>query len=163
MYALGCHILTRRRVQPGETVAILGAGKLGLSVLDVLCHSANPATETDDTTIVQMRMQSGALVSFTSTRRTPIVTNELDILGTEGRLLAGPLSEGRLVLHRRGRTPETLNYPRRGVMHTELLATIVPILQRGEPSPVPEDAVAVWKIMEAAYRSAEEGVRVTVK
>lgn len=44
MYALGCHILTRGRVQPGETVAILGAGKLGLSVLDVLCHSANPAT-----------------------------------------------------------------------------------------------------------------------
>jgi|YNPBryantNP2012_1023418.scaffolds.fasta_scaffold01452_1 2-desacetyl-2-hydroxyethyl bacteriochlorophyllide A dehydrogenase len=43
MYALGCHILTRGRVQPGETVAILGAGKLGLSILDVLCHSANPA------------------------------------------------------------------------------------------------------------------------
>jgi threonine dehydrogenase-like Zn-dependent dehydrogenase len=30
-------------VQPGESVAILGAGKLGLSVLDVLCHSAGPA------------------------------------------------------------------------------------------------------------------------
>ena len=44
MYGLGCHVLQRARVQPGETVAILGAGKLGLSVLDVLCHSANPAT-----------------------------------------------------------------------------------------------------------------------
>ena len=44
MYGLGCHVLTRGHVQPGETVAILGAGKLGLSVLDVLCHSANPAT-----------------------------------------------------------------------------------------------------------------------
>lgn len=44
MYGLGCHILARGRVQPGETVAILGAGKLGLSVLDVLCHNANPAT-----------------------------------------------------------------------------------------------------------------------
>lgn len=30
-------------MQPGESVAILGAGKLGLSVLDVLCHSAGPA------------------------------------------------------------------------------------------------------------------------
>jgi threonine dehydrogenase-like Zn-dependent dehydrogenase len=30
-------------VQPGETVVILGAGKLGLAVLDVLCHSAGPA------------------------------------------------------------------------------------------------------------------------
>ncbi len=42
MYALGHHILQRGQVQPGETVAILGSGKLGLSILDVLCHSANP-------------------------------------------------------------------------------------------------------------------------
>ena len=40
MYGLGHHILQRGRIQPGESVAILGAGKLGLSVLDVLCHSA---------------------------------------------------------------------------------------------------------------------------
>jgi 2-desacetyl-2-hydroxyethyl bacteriochlorophyllide A dehydrogenase len=44
MYGLGHHILWRGQVQPGETVAILGAGKLGLSILDVLCHSASPAT-----------------------------------------------------------------------------------------------------------------------
>jgi 2-desacetyl-2-hydroxyethyl bacteriochlorophyllide A dehydrogenase len=44
MYGLGHHILRRGRVQPGETVAILGAGKLGLAVLDVLCHSAGAAT-----------------------------------------------------------------------------------------------------------------------
>jgi (R,R)-butanediol dehydrogenase/meso-butanediol dehydrogenase/diacetyl reductase len=44
MYGLGHHVLQRGQVQPGETVAILGAGKLGLSVLDVLCHSASPAT-----------------------------------------------------------------------------------------------------------------------
>ena len=43
MYGLGHHILSRGQVQPGETVVILGAGKLGLSVLDVLCHSAGPA------------------------------------------------------------------------------------------------------------------------
>jgi threonine dehydrogenase-like Zn-dependent dehydrogenase len=42
MYGLGCHVLLRGKVQPGESVVILGAGKLGLSVLDVLCHSANP-------------------------------------------------------------------------------------------------------------------------
>ncbi len=36
-------------VQPGETVVILGAGKLGLSVMDVLCHSgdANPVIAVD--------------------------------------------------------------------------------------------------------------------
>jgi 2-desacetyl-2-hydroxyethyl bacteriochlorophyllide A dehydrogenase len=42
MYALGHHILQRGQVQPGETVAILGSGKLGLSILDVLCHSVSP-------------------------------------------------------------------------------------------------------------------------
>jgi len=40
MYGLGHHVLARGRVQAGETVVILGAGKLGLSVLDVLCHGA---------------------------------------------------------------------------------------------------------------------------
>lgn len=43
VYALGHHILDRGRVQPGESVVILGAGKLGLSVLDVLCHGTSPA------------------------------------------------------------------------------------------------------------------------
>lgn len=42
LYGLGHHILQRGNVQPGETVALLGAGKLGLSILDVLCHSASP-------------------------------------------------------------------------------------------------------------------------
>jgi L-gulonate 5-dehydrogenase len=42
MYGLGHHVLSRGHVQPGETVVILGAGKLGLSVLDVLCHSVSP-------------------------------------------------------------------------------------------------------------------------
>jgi threonine dehydrogenase-like Zn-dependent dehydrogenase len=44
MYGLGHHVLQRGQVQPGETVAVLGAGRLGLSVLDVLCHSAGAAT-----------------------------------------------------------------------------------------------------------------------
>jgi 2-desacetyl-2-hydroxyethyl bacteriochlorophyllide A dehydrogenase len=42
MYGLGHHILQRGQVQPGETIAILGAGKLGLSILDVLCHNVSP-------------------------------------------------------------------------------------------------------------------------
>jgi len=43
VYGLGHHILSRGLVQAGETIVILGAGKLGLSVLDVLCHGASPA------------------------------------------------------------------------------------------------------------------------
>lgn len=44
MYGLGHHILKRGQVQLGEIVVILGAGKLGLSILDVLCHSAGATT-----------------------------------------------------------------------------------------------------------------------
>jgi alcohol dehydrogenase len=43
VYGLAHHVLSRGRVQPGETVALLGAGKLGLAVLDVLRHAVGPA------------------------------------------------------------------------------------------------------------------------
>jgi L-gulonate 5-dehydrogenase len=42
LYSIGHHVLNRGMVQPGETIVILGAGKVGLSVLDVMCHSAGP-------------------------------------------------------------------------------------------------------------------------
>jgi len=42
LYAVGHHILRRGRVQPGEQVAIIGAGRLGLSILDVLSHGTSP-------------------------------------------------------------------------------------------------------------------------
>lgn len=41
MYGLAIHVLGRGMVQPGETVVILGAGKLGLSVIDALCHKSD--------------------------------------------------------------------------------------------------------------------------
>ena len=57
MYGLGCHVLSRGQVQPGETVAILGAGKLGLAVLDVLCHQVGP-TLTLVTDILPFRLET---------------------------------------------------------------------------------------------------------
>jgi len=164
--------LRSRAKSGGDALANAGAHWIDLirfllgEVSDVMAYASSKFSgwETDDTTTVQMRMLNGALVSFTTTRRTPIVTNELDVLGTEGRLCASPLSEGRLLLQRRGRAPEILNYPRAGVMHAELIAELVPRLLRGEPSPAPgEEAVAVWKIMEAAYRSSAEGTRVAIQ
>lgn len=41
MYGLALHVLGRGLVQPAETVVILGAGKLGLSVMDALCHKGD--------------------------------------------------------------------------------------------------------------------------
>lgn len=44
VYALGHHVTSRGLVQPGETVVVLGAGKLGLAVLDVLHHKSSAVT-----------------------------------------------------------------------------------------------------------------------
>jgi 1,5-anhydro-D-fructose reductase (1,5-anhydro-D-mannitol-forming) len=164
--------LTSRIKSGGDALANAGAHWIDLirsllgQVDSVMAYSSSKFSgwETDDTTIVQMQMETGALVSFTTTRRTPTVTNEFDILGTKGRLYASPLSEGRLVLHRQGCEPEVLCYPRTGVMHSDLVADLVPRLLNGQPSPIPgEEAVAVWRIMQAAYRSSEEGARITVR
>ena len=57
MYGLGQHILARGGVQPGETVALLGTGKLGLSILDVLCHSASPGL-TIATDLLPVRLET---------------------------------------------------------------------------------------------------------
>jgi predicted dehydrogenase len=161
--------LTSRAKSGGDALANAGAHWVDLfryllgDVAEVIAFTSSKLSgfETDDTAMVNMRMKNDALATLIVTRRTPISTNELDIFGTEGRLYASPLSDGRLILHRQGREPELHHFPRRGVTHSELIAELIPRLQRGEPSPVPgEQAVAAWRVLEAAYRSAEEGVRV---
>ena len=57
MYGLGHHILRRGRVELGESVVILGAGRLGLSVLDVLCHGSG-AAETIVVDIAPFRLET---------------------------------------------------------------------------------------------------------
>lgn len=163
--------LFSREKTGGDALANVGAHWVDLfryllgDVTDVMayCSSKFSGFETDDTTITEMQMASGALASLIVTRRTPVNTNEVDLFGTEGRLYASPFSDGRLVLQRRGHEPEVMQLPRRGVMHTDLLAVLVPRMLRGEPSPLPgEEAVAVWRVMQAAYQSSQEGTRVSV-
>ena len=75
LYSIGHHVLNRGQVQPGETVAVLGAGKVGLSVLDVLCHSAG-ASMTICTDIhpfrVQMAQRLGADYAINVTQEDPV-------------------------------------------------------------------------------------------
>lgn len=40
VYAVGCHAVSRAGIVPGDTVVLLGAGKLGLAILDVLLNTA---------------------------------------------------------------------------------------------------------------------------
>ncbi len=163
--------LLERDKTGGDALANVGSHWVDLfrywlgEVADVVAYCSNKASgfETEDTTLTDLRFASGALVSLLVTRRTPAVTNQVDIFGTEGRLYSSSLVDGDLLMQRRGREPESLRFPRGGVMHSNLIAQLVPTLIKGDSSPLPgEEAVAIWRIMEAAYRSADEGVRVPV-
>ncbi len=111
----------------------------------------------------QLRTKSGVLVSVMVNVQSPLPLNDLELIGTEGRILGSPYSEGRYVVERSHRQTEVVEFNRYGPAHTELISELVPRLQAGELSPLPGDeAVAIWKIMEAVYRSCVEGTRVTV-
>jgi 1,5-anhydro-D-fructose reductase (1,5-anhydro-D-mannitol-forming) len=127
------------------------------------CSGRFGGFETEDTVGVQMCMVSEALVSLNVTLCSPAAVNEFDIAGTAGRLFAGPLSDGRLMLQRGAREPEMLHFARSAAAHTELVTELVRSLSAGEPSPVPgEEAVAVWKILAAAYRACRERCHVRI-
>ena len=116
------------------------------------CSEHFGGLKTEDTIGVQMRMVNHALVSLNVTLCSRAAVNEFDIAGTDGRLFAGPLSDGRLTLQRGNREPEVLHFPRSTAAHMELVTEVVRTLAAGEPSPVPGDeAVATWQIMAASY------------
>ena len=56
-----------------------------------------------------------------------------------------------------------MQFPHSGPAHSEMITELVSLLLAGQPSPLPgEEAVAVWRIMEAVYQSCARGERVTV-
>ena len=111
----------------------------------------------------QVRTADGALVTLMLNSQSPVPMNEFEIVGTEGRILGSPYSEGRYLLDRPNRQPELVSFPNPGAVHGDLIAELVTRLQTGQPSPIPgEEAVAVWRVMEAIYHSCDEGTRVKV-
>jgi predicted dehydrogenase len=127
------------------------------------CSGHYGGFKTEDTIGVQMRTATQALVSLNVTLCSPAAVNDFDIAGTGGRLFAGPLSDGRLMVQRGAGEPEMLHRPRAGAAHMELVTEVVRGLSAGEPSPVPgEEAVAVWQVMAAAYRACHDRCHVRV-
>jgi 1,5-anhydro-D-fructose reductase (1,5-anhydro-D-mannitol-forming) len=121
------------------------------------CSAHFGGFRTEDTIGLQMRMATQALVSLNVTLCSPAAVNEFDIAGTSGRLFAGPLSDGHLMLQRGAREPEVLHFSRSAPAHMELVTAVVRCLSANELSPVPgEEAVAVWQIVTAAYRACRE-------
>jgi predicted dehydrogenase len=145
----GSHWVDLIRYLLGEIVSV-----------NALCSSHSSGFETEDTIVVQLETTKRALVSLSITLQSPINTNEIDISGTEGRLRATSLADGQLILDRVGREPQVMSLPRSRFAHAEFIAELIDRLCANQPVPVPgEEAVAVWRCMEAAYRSCETGMR----
>ena len=124
------------------------------------CSAHVSGFETEDTIVVQLETVEHVLVSLSITLQSPININEFDISGTEGRLRATSLSDGQLILNRAGKEPQAFALQRSRFAHAEFIAELVDRLRSDQPVSVPgEEAVAVWRIMEAAYRSCETGAR----
>jgi predicted dehydrogenase len=133
-------------------------------VTDVMGYcSSDAGFEVEDTTTVILRTAGGAFVSFSSTWQERVGVNDFDICGTHGRIVASPLSAGRLQMFRFGKEREIFELARSGPAHHELIQELISRLQTGQTSPVPgEEAVAVWRIIEAAHRSNTEGCRIRI-
>jgi 1,5-anhydro-D-fructose reductase (1,5-anhydro-D-mannitol-forming) len=124
------------------------------------CSSHTSGFETEDTIVVQLATVEHALVSLSITLQSPINTNEFDISGTGGRLRATSLADGQLILDRVGRESQSMSLPRSRFAHAEFITELIDRLRSDQPVPVPgEEAVAVWRSMEAAYRSCATGMR----
>lgn len=134
-------------------------------IQDVMAYcSPDLSGDTVDRVVgAQLRTAGGAIVSLMLNAESPASINEFEMLGTQGRILGSPYSDGRYLLERPNRQPELVTFPNLGPAHTELIAELVKRLQENRPSPIPgEEAVPVWRIMEAIYRSCAEGRRVAV-
>jgi 1,5-anhydro-D-fructose reductase (1,5-anhydro-D-mannitol-forming) len=160
--------LTSRASSGGGALANAGSHWVDLiryllsDIIGVSAHCSSHASgfETEDTIVVQLETVEHALVSLSITLQSPININEFDISGTEGRLRATSLSDGQLILNRVGKEPQLFALPRSRFAHAEFIAELVDRLRSDQPVPVPgEEAVAVWRIMEAAYRSCATGMR----
>jgi 1,5-anhydro-D-fructose reductase (1,5-anhydro-D-mannitol-forming) len=164
--------LTSRVQSGGGVLANAGSHWIDLiryflgEVMDVTAYASSQASgfEIEDTLSAQMRTRDGVFVSLMLTLQSPVSINEFDILGTEGRILGGPLSDGFWRLERRGKAPELVNFPYSGTAHSDFITELVPSLLEDKPPLIPgQEAVAAWKIMEAVYRSCENGGRVAIE
>ncbi|MEA3336161.1 MAG: Gfo/Idh/MocA family oxidoreductase [Chloroflexota bacterium] len=162
--------LTSLREAGGGALANAGSHWVDLiryllgEVMEVMAYCSSTAGfEVEDTAAAIMRTETEAFVSFSSTWQERVGVNDFDICGTDGRILASPLSDGRLKLVRFGKEPEVFELARSGPAHRELIQELIPRLQTGQSSPVPgEEAVAVWRIIEATHRSSTEGCRIRI-
>jgi predicted dehydrogenase len=110
----------------------------------------------DDVSNVSIRFENGALAAASFNWVVDTFTDELEIMGTHGRLLASPLGGGGVVL-KVGSEMMELCTPAPLSSHGELLVHCSRVIQSLEAPLVPGEAgLATAAVIDAAYASSRE-------
>ncbi len=91
-----------------------------------------------------------------------VAVDEFEICGTEGRIVSRNLGRGDLELIT-GRGTETFSLPAPSIAHLGLAAHFVECIRTGARNALPgEEGMEATRMTEAAYRSSQEGVMVSL-
>jgi predicted dehydrogenase len=160
---------TQRAAGGGGCLVDLGSHRL--DILTALLGDANRVSASLGTTACDYAVEDCAyvLAEFSDGARafanfhwnTQARTDELEIYGTEGRIVATPLDGAGLHLHTTA-GEESWELPRNELTHLPVVENMVRSLNGEEPLRVPgEEAIKASRIIDAAYRSARDGSAVT--
>ncbi|HID96365.1 MAG TPA: Gfo/Idh/MocA family oxidoreductase [Candidatus Latescibacteria bacterium] len=117
----------------------------------------------EDSAVLSLKLTNGmhGVANFNWNIRSG--SDEFEIYGTEGTILARPLDKGHLELHR-GKQLEVFELPPPQITHWGLVGNFVQAVNEGEPLICSgEEGMKTNLIMEAAYRSARTGAVETVE
>ncbi len=158
---------------------VAGGGVLfdvGSHRLDVLNYLLGPAVEVaamcentlgryqvEDAAVLCLKLAHGAHGVANFAWNVGSDSDEFEIYGTEGKMLARSLEGGHLEIYRGRTLVETFDQPRHKVTHWGLVENMVAAASRGEPLLCSgEDGLATSQVMEAAYLAAREQRTVAV-
>lgn len=111
----------------------------------------------DDAVALAMQLQNGAQAVANFNWNVGADSDEFEIYGTEGKMLARPLEAGHLTVYRGQTLIEEADLPRSAVTHWGLVENLVAAVRDGTPLICSgADGLKTSQIMEAAYRSARE-------
>jgi predicted dehydrogenase len=110
----------------------------------------------DNSSNLIMRFRSGALAMGAFNWTVNFFSDDFEIIGTKGKVIASPLGSGKVYLHR-GTEVEEIATEVPTHTHSALIAHSIESIERAIPHPASgEIGVKVSKIVEAAYRSSSE-------
>jgi len=157
---------TDRAISGGGVLFDVGSHRLdvmvyllgGVRQLAAFVDTIHGRYEVEDSVVLSMELERGMHGVANFNWNVGSSTDEFEIYGTEGMILARPLEGGHLEVHRDGHPVEMFELPRHKVTHWGLVENFVDSLRTGAPLICTgEDGLVTNRIMAAAYLSAEEG------